>query len=206
VGLRRPRTDGLGLAPPGRGRWGNRKAESVVNADGSGGSTRDDECVVHLSDPSEPEEFCLVCDQSPTVLVATRHSVMRRWTGELLASEHGCWTVAQPVAGEMLADAIARTRPELVVVDAVDFPACCRAALRTLPPERVIVIGPEPDRAYRARALAQGAGGWVCRDHVGEELSAAMRAALGCRHHPCRPGASATSRPSQVCGTSGGHP
>ena len=80
------------------------------------------------------------------------------------------------------------------------------AALRTLPPERVIVVGPEPDRAYRARALALGAGGWVCRDHVGEELIAAMRAALGCRHHASKPSSHATDRPSHVCATSGDQP
>lgn len=129
-----------------------------------------------------------MCDRSPSVLVAIRHPVMRRFTGELLAAEHGCWTVTEPGRGEMLADAIQRTRPALVIVDSIDFPTCCQAALRTLPPEHVIVIGPEPDQAYRARALALGAGGWVCRDHVGDELSAAMRAALGCRHHPCASG------------------
>lgn len=130
---------------------------------------------------------CPVCDQSPTVLVAVRHPVMRRWTGDLLRSEHGCWTVVQPGRGELLADAIARVDPELVIVDSVDFPACCQAALLALPPHRVIVVGPEPDRSYQARALGLGAGGWVSRDHVGEELSAAMRAALGCRHDPCPP-------------------
>ena len=52
----------------------------------------------------------------------------------------------------------------------------------------MIVVGPEPEAAYRHQALALGAGGWVCRDHVGEEVSAAMRAALGCRHGPCPPG------------------
>lgn len=147
-----------------------------------------------------------MCDRSPTVLVAIRHPVMRRWIGELLAFEHGCWTVAQPGGGEMLADAIERASPALVVVDSVDFPACCQAALRALPPERVIVVGPEPDQAYRARALGLGAGGWVCRDHVGEELSGAMRAALGCRHHPCEPRASATDGRSQSCVVSGGQP
>jgi DNA-binding NarL/FixJ family response regulator len=146
---------------------------------------------------------CPVCDGSPTVLVAIRHPVMRRWTGELLASEHGCWTVREPGSGVMLADAIRRTRPALVIVDSVDFPACCQAALRTLPPERVIVIGPEPDRAYRARALAHGAGGWVCRDHVGDELSAAMRTALGCRHHPCAPGSPTADHRPHATLTSG---
>lgn len=147
-----------------------------------------------------------MCDLSPTVLVAIRHPMMRRWTCELLASEHGCWNVAQPAGGEMVAEAIARTDPVLVVVDSADFPACCQAALRALPPGRVIVVGPEPDRAYRSRALGLGAGGWVCRDHVGEELSAAMRAALGCRHHPCGPGASMSRPPSPEYVTTGGPP
>jgi DNA-binding NarL/FixJ family response regulator len=145
------------------------------------------------------------CDRSPTVLVAIRHPVMRRWTCELLASEHGCWNVAQPAGDEMVVDAIARDRPALVIVDSADFPACCEAALRALPPGQVIVIGPEPDRAYRSRALALGAGGWVCRDHVGEELTAAMRAALGCRHCSCGPAASVPA-PSQDSAPTGGHP
>ena len=106
----------------------------------------------------------------------------------------------------MLVDAIDRAHPDLVIVDSVDYPACCQAALRALPSERVIVIGPEPDRAYRSRALALGAGGWVCRDHVGEELSGAMRAALACGDHPCGPGAPPMRSPSEECVTSGGPP
>lgn len=149
--------------------------------------------VVHRAEtPTDAEELtedCPVCDRSPTVLVGIRHPVMRRWTIELLETEHGCWTVAQPRPDELLADAIERGEPELVVVDSADFPTCCQAALATLPPERVIVIGPEPDRAFRDQALARGAAGWVCRDHIGDELSAGMRAALGCRHEPCPPAA-----------------
>lgn len=102
----------------------------------------------------------------------------------------------------MLADAIQRTRPALVIVDSIDFPACCQVALRTLPPECVIVVGPEPDLAYRARALALGAGGWVCRDHVGDELSAAMRAACRCHepqsHRGGPAGRSARRRPDDL--------
>lgn len=147
--------------------------------------------VVHRADTAavaaHPREKCPVCDGSPTVLVGIRHPVMRRWTIELLGTEHGCWSVAQPRPGELLVDAIERSRPELVVVDSADFPACCRAALDALAPERVIVIGPEPDPAFRHHALSNGAGGWVPRDHIGEELSAAMRAALGCCHQPCPP-------------------
>lgn len=120
---------------------------------------------------------------------------MRRWTCELLASEHG-WTIAEPTGNEMIADAIRRVRPALVVVDSVDFPACCWAALRSLPRDRVIVVGPEPDRAYRAKALALGAGGWVCRDRVAEELSALMHAALHDHDGDLPPPPASVSRPS----------
>lgn len=146
---------------------------------------------------------CPVCDATPVVLVALHHPVMRRWTEELLESEHGCWDVAQIVDGELLADAIARIRPDLVVVDESDFPECCQAALDRMRPERVMVVGPEPDTAYQTFAFANGAGGWVCRDDVGEELSSAMRAALGCRHDPCpptRPPATAATAPISQSG------
>ncbi len=145
--------------------------------------------VIHGMRPEleVPGEECPVCDGSPTVLVGIRHLIMRRLTIDLLVREHGCWKVEQPSAGELLAEAITRTHPDLVVIDSVDFPDRCLAALHALPPERVVVVGPEPDPSYRDRALTQGAGGWVCRDRVGDELSVAMRSALGCRHAPCMP-------------------
>lgn len=147
-----------------------------------------------LGSPGPTSEPCPVCDEAPTVLVAVRHPVMRRWTGELLASEHGCWTIAQPHRGELLVTAIHRTRPALVLVDSIDFPACCLAALGELPPGRVIVVGPEPDHAYRDAALGNGAAGWLARDEVADKLSAEMRRVLGCRHDPCPPGARAARR------------
>lgn len=147
---------------------------------------------------------CPVCDATPVVLVALHHPVMRRWTEELLESEHGCWDVMQMVDGELLGEAIARIRPDLVVVDESDFPACCQAALDRMRPERVMVIGPEPDTAYQRFAFANGAGGWVSRDHVGEELSSAMRAALGCRHDPCPPTRPSAAAPLAGTSRSGG--
>lgn len=132
-----------------------------------------------------PGDGCPLQATLPVVLDAIRHPVMRRWSDELLAAEPGCWTVAQPEAGEMLVNAIARTEPDVVVVDTVDFPACCLAALDAFPRGRVVVIGPEPDPAYRRAALAQGAAAWVSRDHVGDELGAAVRTALGCPYEVC---------------------
>lgn len=133
------------------------------------------------------QNHCATCGESPLVLIAINHPVMRRWTQEVLAAEHGCWRVIEPGPSELLVDALTRTDPRLVIVDSVDFPDCCRAALDALPPQRVIVIGPEPDVAYRTQAMAHQAGGWVSRDDIGEELGTVLRAAIGCVHGPCPP-------------------
>lgn len=129
---------------------------------------------------------CPVCDGTPRVLVAIRHPAMRNFTRELLQRECGCWVATEVDTGQ-LAEAIERHHPDLVVADTGDFPACCRKALEGFPPARVVVIGPEPDLSYRHKALAQGAGSWIPRDRVGDELGSEMRRVLGCVHDPCPP-------------------
>ena len=134
-----------------------------------------------------PDSSCPVCDGAPRVLLVMRHPTMLRLTRRLLETEFGCWVGTEALAGEPLAAAIDEVRPDLLVIDAGDFPACCRSALDHIDRNRVIVIGPEPDPAYRAVAIAQGAGAWISRDRVGDELSSAMRQVLGCVHDPCPP-------------------
>lgn len=108
---------------------------------------------------------------------------MRRLILDLLDREHGCWKACL-LAGE-LDDAVHDLEPELVIVDGADFPRCCRGQLDDYPCDRIVVIGPEPDTAYQAAALRQGAGAWVARDDIADRLSAEMRGALGCTHGPC---------------------
>ena len=121
------------------------------------------------------------------MLVAVRHSAMRRFTLELLRREHACWAAEAPADGELLVDALARMQPDVLVVDDGDFPACCRAAIDAFPPSRVVVVGTEPDRSYQRAAYRAGAGAWVPRERVGEQLGPVMREVLGCRHAPCPP-------------------
>ena len=108
---------------------------------------------------------------------------MRQLILDLLDREHGCWK-ARLLAGE-LAHAASDLHPDLVIVDGADFPRCCREELAGYPFGRIVVIGREPDRAYKAAALQHGAGAWVARDDIGDGLSAAMRRALGCKHGGC---------------------
>lgn len=128
---------------------------------------------------------CPVCDGNPRVLVAIRHPAMRRFTRDLLEREYHCWVAAELSVGQPLEEALVRTSADLLVVDGADFPDCCPTALAGPSPRQVIVIGPEPDAAYRHRALVAGATDWIPRERVGEDLGPAMRRALGCIHDPC---------------------
>jgi DNA-binding NarL/FixJ family response regulator len=126
---------------------------------------------------------------------------MLRYTRAVLERECGCWVATATDTGATLTTALERVAPDLLVVDTADFPECCRAALTLIPRDRVIVIGPEPDTAYRYAALSHGAGAWISRDRVGDDLAPAMRRILGCRHDPCPLGTQGTA--ARAAGTPG---
>ena len=115
------------------------------------------------------------------VLIAIRHEPMRRLTGRVLEQGSPPWTVEELHDDELLVDAMRRVAPDVLVVDTGDFPSCCHHALAAFPPDRVIVIGPEPEAAYRLAALSEGAGAWVARDRIADDAAAVLRALLGAR-------------------------
>lgn len=141
---------------------------------------------------------CPVCDGEPRVLLVMRHPTMLRLTRDLLDREFGCWLRTEMQAGEMLAEILDRETPDLMIIDERDFPACCRDTLERYPRDRVIVIGPEPDPGYRAAAIANGAGAWLPRERVGDDLAGEMRRLLGCVHDPCPPGHRASRGPRHL--------
>lgn len=142
---------------------------------------------------SDARNDCPVCNGRPRVLVALSHPMMRRFTLELLDRDHACWS-AEALDDEDVLRAARDRRPDLVILDAATFGACHCAESCGFPCGRMVVVGPERDLDFQAAVLADGAGGWVARDDVAEQLSAAMRAALGCTHVVCPP--AAAHRPS----------
>ncbi len=73
-----------------------------------------------------------------------------------------------------------------MIVDTADFAGCCRQLPGTLALARVMVVGPEPDPAYRYAALHCAAGASLSRERVAEELCDALRSAhvCACESHP----------------------
>lgn len=125
---------------------------------------------------------------------------MRALVVRLLERELQCQVATEVDSGSRLRRTIERTRPDLVAVDVGDFPACCHTALEAFPRDRVVVVSPEPDTAYWAAALANGAGAWLPRERVGDELPASLRKLAGCRRDACPPG-DGCAGPARRCGT-----
>jgi len=113
------------------------------------------------------------------------HPTMRALTSELLRHEGGCRVRGVTAHDKALAVELDQEFPDLVVVDTAQFPGCCPEALRRFPPGRMIVIGPEPGDPYRVAALAAGAGGWVARERIGDDLIAEVWRVLGVARSSC---------------------
>ena len=113
------------------------------------------------------------------VAVAIAHSAMHRLVVDLLDRDHGRWVVSAVDDVSDLGGADS-AHPDLVIVDTADFAGCCCRLPASFPLGRVIVIGPEPDPAYRQAALRCGAGAWLSRECVAEELCDALCSAYAC--------------------------
>lgn len=125
---------------------------------------------------------CADCQRGATVLVTIRHRSMRRLTRQVVQHDLPACRVEEQGDDELLVDAVRRLGPTVLIVDTGDFPACCEMTLAAFPPERVIVISPEPGAAYEAAALNGGAGGSLPRDRISHDLQQELRKVVGCRH------------------------
>jgi DNA-binding NarL/FixJ family response regulator len=130
----------------------------------------------------------------PRIVVALAHPTMRRYLCDLIEQGCRCWLATTGPGSEELAETVAALCPDVVVIDTAAFSARGDAT-PVLPARQMLVIGSEPDAAYRQSALRAGAGGWVGRDHVATELLPEIRRMLegsGCECH--RPIAASKAR------------
>ncbi len=124
-------------------------------------------------------DVCAVSSPRPHVAVVVAHHTMRALIVELLRRDLGSWTVSA-IDGVSEIDHVAPPHPDLVIVDTADFDAVRRQLPATLALARVVVIGPEPDPAYREASVHFGAGAWLSRDRIAEELCPALCSTLAC--------------------------
>ena len=113
------------------------------------------------------------------VVLVVAHGAMRALIVDLLDLDGGHWVVSAVDGVAELGDVVS-SHPDLVVIDTADFAGSCRRLPASFPLGRVIVIGPEPDPAYRHAALLRGAGAWLSRECVAEELCDALCSSYTC--------------------------
>ncbi len=113
----------------------------------------------------------------PHVGLVVAHRSLRALIIELLERDRGCWTVsAIGSVSEIGHDA--SLHPDLAIVDTAVIATVRRQLSPTFALARVVVIGPEPDPAYRQAAVRFGVGEWLSRDCIAEELCSALHSAL----------------------------
>ncbi len=123
-------------------------------------------------------DVCAVSSPGPHVALVVTHRTMRSLIVELLERDLGCWTVSA-IRDVSEIEHVA-TPPDLVIVDTADFDAVRCQLPATFALALVVVIGPEPDPAYREAAVRFGAGAWLSRDRIAEELCPALCSTLAC--------------------------
>ena len=113
-------------------------------------------------------------------MVIVAHRAMRDLIVELLDHDRDDWAVSAAASVSEL-DHAADRQPNLIIIDTADFAAVRRLLPPTVSLSGIVVIGPEQHPAYRDAALALGAGGWLSRENVAEDLGDTLRSACSGR-------------------------
>jgi DNA-binding NarL/FixJ family response regulator len=115
------------------------------------------------------------------VLLAEDHAKTAEQLRELLQPHFD--VVALVEDGRSLVSAAARLAPDVIVTDislpGLDGIEACVLILRTDPHARIILVTVHSEPLLVERGLAAGALGYVLKDAAGDELVAAVHAALG---------------------------
>jgi DNA-binding NarL/FixJ family response regulator len=107
------------------------------------------------------------------------HPTMRRYVCDLIERGCRCWLATTIPEPGPLHDVITNLHPDAIVLEAAQFPQCCPAIGDTFPISHIVVIGPYPDDAYRDAAYAAGAGAWIPRDRLPDELVHELHRIIG---------------------------
>ena len=117
----------------------------------------------------------------PTVLLADDHAATAEQLRTLLAPHFEVVEIVED--GRALVAAEARLSPDAIVADismpTLDGIEACALIRRRNPDARIVLVTVHSEPVLVERALAVGALGYVLKDAAGDELVAAVQAALG---------------------------
>ena len=124
----------------------------------------------------------------PKVLLADDHVAVREAVGELLGE--ATELLGRVSDGRELVESARRLRPDIIVTDVVMPVMSGLDAMRQLIAERstakFIVLTAHADQGLAARAMGDGASGFLVKQSAGEELLDAVRAVMAGRTYVTR--------------------
>ena len=111
---------------------------------------------------------------------ADDHALMRRGICDLLEAEPGWEIVAQAVNGREAVDAVARTRPDVLVIDLampeLNGLTAAREILRSFPRVEIVLLTMHNTDQTIREVLECGARGYVLKSDAEQDLIAAVKA------------------------------
>ncbi|MBI2705524.1 MAG: response regulator transcription factor [Actinobacteria bacterium] len=122
--------------------------------------------------------------EAPRIVVAVVHPTMRRYICDLIEQGCQCWIATSGPDPDELQQTVLALRPDVVVLEAAQFPASYPRIVEVVPASRIVVIGRYADEAYRDAAMAAGAGDWISRDELSSRLAPVVQritSHAGCR-------------------------
>ncbi|MEW5984677.1 MAG: response regulator transcription factor [Acidobacteriota bacterium] len=112
------------------------------------------------------------------VILADDHTLVRSGIRRILEGQPGVQVVAEAADGHAAIEACARHRADVLVVDlkmpGADGIEVLRAVKRAHPALKVIVLTMHAGREYVARAMQEGADGYLLKDSAVQDLVAAL--------------------------------
>ena len=114
------------------------------------------------------------------VILADDHTLVRAGIRRILESLPGCVVVHEAVDGLQAIDALRRVEADVLVLDLTmagrDGIEVLRVAKAERPALKVIVLTMHAGREYVARAMEEGANGYLLKDSAVQDLAAAIAA------------------------------
>ncbi|MDE2847532.1 MAG: response regulator transcription factor [Gemmatimonadota bacterium] len=117
------------------------------------------------------------------VVIVDDHHLVRQGLRQLLSKEWDIQVVAEATDGRDALEVVSRARPDVVVMD-VEMPGmngidATNRISRSGCKVRVVMLSVYSDTALVDKALENGAGGYVLKQSVSDELVTAIRAVYG---------------------------
>jgi DNA-binding NarL/FixJ family response regulator len=117
------------------------------------------------------------------VILADDHTLVRAGIRRILESQPDFEVVAEAADGTAALEAVDRWTPDVLVLDlnmngleGIDVLRRCKTANADL---KVIILTMHAGREYVARAIAEGADGYLLKDSAVQDLAAAIHAVIG---------------------------